>query len=80
MGYRHPETGQLIDGCLEKLQPGEPFFVLRAQDKLAPALVTLWTRLARLHGCPESKLLEAGDTAYRMESWAEQTGCSKFPD
>jgi hypothetical protein len=75
MGYRN-EDGTWHDRCLEKVHPNEPIFVLRAQDKLAPALVRAWADLARLHGCPPSKVSEAHKTADAMEVWQVR----KFPD
>lgn len=33
------------DSCLSKAGDDEPIFVLRAQDKFAPALVELWAIL-----------------------------------
>lgn len=75
MGYRN-EDGSWHDSCLDKLHPGEPFFVLRAQDRLAPSLVELWVELATRHGLSEAKQNEALDTAVQMRDWPSR----KFPD
>lgn len=68
MGYRR-EDGAWIDPCLEKLKHGEPFFVLRAQDKLAARVVEIWAVLADFLGSPEAKVQEAKETAVAMELW-----------
>lgn len=70
------EDGSWKDACLDKLKPGEPFFVLRAQDKLAPTLVRDWALMAKLNGAPDEKILEAQETAAEMENWPNR----KFPD
>lgn len=75
MGYRK-EDGAWFDRCLGKLKPGEPFFVLRAQDCLSPELIRLWARQAKEHDCPEEKIREALTTADEMEKWEPR----KFPD
>ena len=75
MGYRN-EDGTWHDSCLDKVKPGEPIFVLRAQDKLAPRLVRLWAEMARDADCPSDKIAEAFITAGEMEAWPDR----KFPD
>jgi len=43
--------GPGLDGCLAKVEEGEPIFVLRSTDSLAPTLVRNWCdRYARKHG------------------------------
>lgn len=63
-------------GCLGKAADDEPVFILRAQDKLAWILVNLWGDMARQHGCPNDKVMEAFDLAHAMRQWKPQ----KFPD
>lgn len=75
MGTRKSD-GTWKDSCLDKLKPGEPFFVLRAQDRLSATLVRLWVEFASMHGCPAPKLNEAIDTAKEMDKWPVR----KFPD
>ena len=75
MGFKR-EDGTFQDTCLDKVKPGEPIFVLRAQDKLAPALVRLWAERAAVNGCDPAKVLEAGDISREMEKWEPR----KFPD
>ncbi len=66
--------------CLKKVAPDEPIFVLRAQDKLAPALVSLWCELAALSGCEQPKVDDARCLAESMRQWQQKTGRAKFPD
>lgn len=66
--------------CLTKAADDEPVFVLRGQDKLAPALVRAWAVLAALHGCGDDKVIEARYAAQKMEDWQAQTGRGKWPD
>ena len=62
-----------------KTQAREPVFILRAQDKLAPAVVKAWVALARIIGTKERKLSEAANLAVEMERW-QQVHCPKVPD
>lgn len=75
---------ELLDdpnGCLNKAADDEPVFLLRAQDRLAPATVRDWCERARRAGdTPDEKVNEAGAVAIAMERWQEQTGRRKFPD
>lgn len=64
------------DPCLAKVAPGEPIFVLRAQDMLAPQLVREWARVAQRYGCPAEKVQEAYECADAMEHWPTR----KYPD
>lgn len=62
--------------CLHKLQPNEPFFVLRAQDLLAPHLVEQWAMNAEKQGCDPAKVQEARRCALHMMAWKGR----KYPD
>lgn len=55
--------------CLAKLGPDEPFFVLRAQDKMAPFLVRQWVTRAERHAVNPEKIAEARAIATAMEQW-----------
>jgi hypothetical protein len=66
--------------CLKKVAPDEPIFVLRAQDKLAPALVALWSNLAQLTGCGQAKVEDARHLSDLMREWQRKTARAKFPD
>lgn len=67
---------QVNPSYLKAVRIGEPVFVLRAQDELAPQLVRQWARLADASGCPAEKVNEANSKALRMENWAPR----KYPD
>lgn len=54
----------------------EPLFVLRGQDKLAPALISLWCEMAERTGTGPSKIAEARHIAEQMVAWSRR----KFPD
>lgn len=56
------------DRCLAKIRDGEPYFVLRAQDKLAPGRVRDWLALAHPTLTPEHAA-EAHALLYAMEQW-----------
>ncbi len=75
MGFKQ-EDGTLKDDCLDKIKPGEPFFILRGQDILAPDKVRDWAREASVNGCSHSKVREAFATADAMEKWPNR----KYPD
>lgn len=69
------------DSCFNKAAADEPIFVLRAADRLAPALVRVWAHLAELHDCPTEKTDDAMDLADAMEAWANRhRQGGKFPD
>ena len=63
-------------GCYAKAAEGEPLFVLRAQDKLAPVLIRLWASLADMGGCHSAKVQDARLIADEMELWPNR----KMPD
>lgn len=62
--------------CLEKLADGEPYFVLRAQDELAPELIEAWAVEAELNDCPPAKVASARAIAKAMRGWRKR----KMPD
>lgn len=69
--------------CYAKLAPDEPYFVLRAKDPDAPALVELWAawRAAKPSNANNPKIPEALECAAAMRSWrlknmsAQPCGC-----
>ena len=75
MGQKQTD-GSYRDSCLDRLKRGEPYFVLRAQDKWAPVLVRMWAMLAQMTNCGGEKVADAHRTAGEMEGWAPR----KFPD
>lgn len=76
MGHRNAD-GTWHDSCLEKIKPGEPFFVMRAQDLTAPEHVENWAKLAEEFGASSAKVEEAQATAKAMREW---DGDKKYPD
>jgi hypothetical protein len=67
---------EIESGCLAKAAEDEPLFVLRGQDKLAPALVEMWASMAELHGAPRRKVAHARALAADMRDWPTR----KLPD
>jgi hypothetical protein len=64
------------DACLMKVKPGEPIFVLRAQDLLSPVFVRGWALAAQAVGLPKERFDEAMACAAAMEAWPNR----KMPD
>lgn len=57
-----------VTSCLNKADPGEPVFLLRAKDPLAAQTVRLWAAMAQLeHG--GEKVAEARHLADEMDAW-----------
>lgn len=55
--------------CYDKADPGEPIFVLRAQDIVAPEIVREWAYRAAVAGAPREKIEGARRVADAMEDW-----------
>lgn len=74
------EAVAILDGekCLAGVKEGEPIFILRGQDVLAPALVREWAVAAKQRGCGDAKVQEAFALADLMDSWGLDHG--KNPD
>jgi hypothetical protein len=66
-------------GCFARAGEDEPLFVLRAQDRCAPATVRDWAGRAFNLGASEEKVREAMDLALLMEQWQREHGF-KTPD
>jgi hypothetical protein len=64
--------------CLEKLQPNEPFFILRGQDRSAAKCVRDWAARAQAEGVNPAKVAEAWHVADEMDRYAIERG--KEPD
>jgi hypothetical protein len=62
--------------CLADLATDEPYFVLRAQDRLAAEQVEAWAIEAQLNGCSPEKVAEARRIAVAMRRWPKR----KMPD
>jgi hypothetical protein len=55
--------------CMHKIAPDEPFFVLRANDPIAPAVVRMWAAQYWQSGGDPEKVAEARRCAEAMEAW-----------
>jgi hypothetical protein len=62
--------------CYAKLDPDEPFFILRGQDSEAADFVEMWAIRAGSLGCDHDKVLEAHACAEEMRRWPKR----KAPD
>jgi hypothetical protein len=58
--------------CYAKLADDEPYFVLRAKDPMAPALIELWAEQRRVQYGDYPKLSEARQCARAMRVWKDQ--------
>lgn len=59
----------------------EPVFLLRGQDRAAPAAIEAWIQEAQAQGAEQDILQKAQDQITRMIAWQdEQPGVSKTPD
>ena len=76
MGVTRDDGMRIENRCLDNLKPGEPFFVLRGQDELAPEIVRYWVQEARKNDYPPEKAKEVLRFADEMEKWQPR----KFPD
>ena len=63
----------------ESTVSSEPIFILRAQDRLAPMVVQIWTVLAAAHGAPRKKCTTARDIEMAMLEWQAKNR-AKWPD
>lgn len=72
----HSFSDALSHGCLA-LKQGEPFFVLRGQDRLAPGAIRAWIASAEQSSVPEIKIAFAECVLETMERWG---GDRKYPD
>ena len=61
--------------CYAKLKDDEPYFVLRAKDPHAPALVELWAALREAEFGPIPKFEEAKKCATDMRTWFRNNNC-----
>ena len=67
------------NSCLLNAAEGEPVFILRGQDIVAPRTVEHWATVVEQRGAPRGKWEDALSVARAMRSWqAEHT--TKVPD
>ena len=78
MKFSRPDYNQIKD-LSGKIPEDEPVFLLRGQDKLAPAIVTCWTTYALREGVSREMIKSAMDQALEMEEWQYGHG-AKRPD
>ncbi len=66
---------------INKLAKGEPYFILRGQDKLAPQIIETWATLLENTGTlgKSYKIKEARAIAHEIRAWQERN-FSKTPD
>jgi hypothetical protein len=64
------------DETLRKTGPDEPIFVLRAQDRSAPAVIFMWRVFGFFAGVPAAKRRAAKTVADEMRGWRTR----KTPD
>lgn len=63
---------------LDRLESDEPFFLLRAKDPIAGAIVSRWVQLARETGAHDpEKCAEALELAGRMSAWLMRQAAAK---
>lgn len=69
---------RIVRECEES---GEPFFVLRAKDRLAPAGVAAYGDVAEANDCDEDFLGRVNDRVAEFQAWQEANpGRVKTPD
>ena len=61
---------------LEKCDMGEPVFILRGRDRLAPGAVLHWANLAEKNGVSEEKVCGAIKVSNDMGNWPQ----NRLPD
>lgn len=79
MATKQETLNKALDGvgCLGRAHPDEPVFVLRAQDRLASAVVGYWADRAAEHlGHDHPKVIEALELQEKMSAWPTR----KLPD
>jgi len=59
------------EGCLGRAEADEPVFVLRANDRIAPATIRDWVQRSKNAGMHEDKVEEAMEIAAEMERWRQ---------
>jgi hypothetical protein len=75
---REDYNNRIVD-LQNKIPEDEPVFILRGQDKLAPALLLEWAKQLRLNGGDPKMARIAEDHAQDMIKWQKERG-SKIPD
>ena len=65
-----------------RLHDGEPYFLLRAQDLIAPCIVQLYAlHLTSMYGVPKEKIASVRKVVAEMRKWqAANAKLTKLPD
>lgn len=74
-------TRKEAEKYLQTIPEDEPVFVMRAQDKVAPAVVMMWANCADFAGAPQEKVDGACQQAVIMSGWQrDNPNTVKVPD
>jgi len=72
---------EIESGCLSRVYEDEPVFVIRAADKCAPYMVTVWGLFAQLMGADPEKIVGSMKAMVRMQKWQKDNPDKvKVPD
>ncbi len=64
-----------------RFHPGEPLFVLRAQDRCAAAIIGLYAQLCEINNCPAAHVVAVNAVAETFTRWKEDNpALVKKPD
>ena len=61
-----------ITASKKRFHPGEPLFIFRATDPLAPEAIRRYAELCQLEGCELTHCAEVRAHAARIEEWQKQ--------
>ena len=71
----------LVTCSNKQFHPGEPVFILRATDLLAPEVIYHYAAVCRKAGCDEAYVHAAIDHAHRIHTWQSRNRhLVKIPD
>lgn len=79
MKHGRDDYNRRIQDLARQIPPGEPVFLLRGQDRIAPLVVKVWADLAKKVGASNKIVDSALAQAKAMEEWQEKQG-SHAPD
>ena len=72
----------IITSTAKEFHPGEPVFVLRATDPLAPQAIRNYAHGCEINGCSKEHVEQCLEQANRMEQWqfANLDKVKRLPD